>query len=585
MATSTRTNLNHIKPKDHQLFQQLGKAIADQDFDPIYQYKKIPQKLPYESTRIYLAKPNCHLGQRKLLLNELQFYSCYLPKQPYLIIYAGSASNEHMPIVLKHFPNSKFLLIDPNYHNIDLPEVRYIYQNTDNVSTDNLREFTNYIRYRGNDQRMLHLQKGARRLNNIKFINDQSYDVIDSVSDPQSKDHQIMKQIKDSFFNTNYKSTVTDIMNSSNRVFIIQDYMTQTLSEKIRASLDHYKKSFPKLSTFFVTDIRTTFSEQGVPGDLDILWNSCLQIIFLQILKPNMSMLKFHPPYFNPNDKHNINTIWNQTPTHPLKKLMKDDFDWVKKQTGIDYIKDYQSGIFEYFKPHDIFLQPWAPNASSESRLIVAQKDLRSKFVPYDHKEWENKFFYLNLSRAHAYHSKMIQPFISHHLDFDYDGCFDCALEIIILAHMLNGGGPTIDFKKLAKKMKSSKSFCQQILQVSQHINRITFYNVRQNRKCPMHHVIFSKPKQLYFYRYVNLFSLPDRDNFNLQIDIITVNHTGTVKVADTVSAQVERQSYSQKLKLISIPQTDLNCYPRIRGSFENMISTITNHKLLPSKK
>ena len=45
-----------------------------------------------------------------------------------IITYSGSASSEHMPVLLEKFPTLKFILIDPNYHSVNWKS-EYIYQN------------------------------------------------------------------------------------------------------------------------------------------------------------------------------------------------------------------------------------------------------------------------------------------------------------------------------------------------------------------------------------------------------------------------------------------------------------------------
>lgn len=579
------------------LILKIGKDIVGKDNDPIYRYDQIPGSIKYRRTGEY-AKLNCHLGQRKLLLNELQFYASFLPREEdHLVIYAGSASAEHMPIILEHFPSTKFLLIDPNYHNIDLSEVKYVYQDPDKVSDENLREFKNYIKYHGNLDRLKHLKRGAERLTKMKFLPltgddkrskskrskprkdsmlHQTYNVIETVDEELSN----ILLIKEYFYHDGHKNLISDIFEDDGKVFIIQDYMTQLLSENIREALDNYGKKMP---VYFVTDIRTTIVEQSVPGDLDIIWNSCLQIIFLRILEPKMSMLKFHPPYFKESDKKDIERFVNGE--FSFGPIIQADIDWVKKETKIDFIKEYLKGNFRYFKSNKIFLQPWAPRASSESRLIVAQKDLDT-FVKYDGAEWENRYIYLNKYRPYAYHSIWIKIFEQFKLDYDYDGCFDCSLEILILAHLLNSENKSkenkskeskdnIDFRKLKMRMKRDYYFTRKILDLYRKINKITFFDLRNNYKCPSNRFVFSVPDEVVFYR------LEDMPNSTSELQKkkhlkVTLIGTDGKEIYEIGLVTAEVVKHDNKYKLGNIyPRSLTEQHPRVVGVFNEFLSRI----------
>lgn len=57
---------------------------------------------------------NIHWGQRKLHLSEVDFFMSYTnSKDKYTIVYAGAANGQHIPLLLKLFPNLVFHLYDP----------------------------------------------------------------------------------------------------------------------------------------------------------------------------------------------------------------------------------------------------------------------------------------------------------------------------------------------------------------------------------------------------------------------------------------------------------------------------------------
>jgi cap2 methyltransferase len=78
-------------------------------FEPI-DFSTLPTNYPYRET----AKPNnIHIGQRKLLLNEIYFLTRFGHLSD-TVIYAGAAPGNHIPIVADLFPNHKFILYDPS---------------------------------------------------------------------------------------------------------------------------------------------------------------------------------------------------------------------------------------------------------------------------------------------------------------------------------------------------------------------------------------------------------------------------------------------------------------------------------------
>lgn len=89
-------------------------ALSTKDAKPIVTLDDIDTELKYtESTNTY--KPNPHIGQRKLFLNEIQLFTNKVPENKNVYcIYAGAAPSNHTGYLAKLFPNIKFILIDPN---------------------------------------------------------------------------------------------------------------------------------------------------------------------------------------------------------------------------------------------------------------------------------------------------------------------------------------------------------------------------------------------------------------------------------------------------------------------------------------
>ncbi|AYV77274.1 MAG: hypothetical protein Barrevirus27_1, partial [Barrevirus sp.] len=84
----------------------------------------LPTNFPYREN----AKPNnIHIGQRKLLLNEVYFLSRF-GNLSNTVVYAGAAPGTHISLLAELFPNHKFILYDPSRFNIK--------------ETDNIKIFT-----------------------------------------------------------------------------------------------------------------------------------------------------------------------------------------------------------------------------------------------------------------------------------------------------------------------------------------------------------------------------------------------------------------------------------------------------------
>jgi cap2 methyltransferase len=58
-----------------------------------------------------------HWGQRKLLLSEIEFLTLFAPKGNAIVVYAGAAPGSHITLLLRLFPDIKFILYDPNRFN------------------------------------------------------------------------------------------------------------------------------------------------------------------------------------------------------------------------------------------------------------------------------------------------------------------------------------------------------------------------------------------------------------------------------------------------------------------------------------
>lgn len=209
---------------------------------------------------------NCHLGQRKLLLNEILFYTKYLPDKPSTIIYSGSASGEHTPSILEMFPKARIIMIDPFFHLMTYDYV-YIYKK----GHGNKKDIEIMINKK--DKRSSTITNYVNMLKTKKCLDGEVYDAWDT------EDFGSIENI--------------NMINSYDaKVFVIQDYMSKELAELLKGYGDIY-----------ISDIRTVWFNDymGSPTAIDILHNSALQLNVFHIFEIPCH-LKFVMPSFRDED-------------------------------------------------------------------------------------------------------------------------------------------------------------------------------------------------------------------------------------------------------------------------------------------
>lgn len=89
-------------------------GLASKNVKPIVTIDDIDKQL-YYSAATHTFRPNAHIGQRKLFLTEIQFFTNKVKESDNIYcIYAGAAPSNHTGYLAALFPNIKFILIDPN---------------------------------------------------------------------------------------------------------------------------------------------------------------------------------------------------------------------------------------------------------------------------------------------------------------------------------------------------------------------------------------------------------------------------------------------------------------------------------------
>lgn len=360
----------------------------DKTCETIQYYKQFPKsELEYRAGCKIIVNNTLHIGQFKLMLSELEFLTHRLNTHldSAFVVYAGSAPCNHLPAISKLFPNVQFLLVDPNKHNL------MTYKNRRHFNQYDDPELIKKILYfKCNTEK----KQDPGYNSKINFYNFKTKK-IESVIKNEFPDNPIdlIEMIK--VIKNNDISKIT--------YFILEDYFTDELSDAL------HKKSDP---FYFISDIRTNLGNidfEDYPSDIDIIWNSAQQYIWIHKMKPLCSMVKFRPPFYNLEEKK-------------VPQIVSDSCAEVLKiNPDLNLLELYQEDKFKYIKG-EIYIQAFPGTTSSESRLII--EDLK-ELIFYDPKDWEDKFFYYNkVTRPFCYHDN--KAFFDEKMGID--ACGDCDL-------------------------------------------------------------------------------------------------------------------------------------------------------------
>ncbi len=235
-----------------------------------------------------------HWGQRKLMLSEMEVLNeYYFDYQNITMIYVGSASGDHLPLLSCMYPRVKFILYDP-------------------------RDFN-------------------KALYNAEF----------------GPKFEIHKQF-----------------------FLDKD--AAEIAERIKSG--DLREKF----IIFVSDIRSV-GRLDANSEADIARDMQWQAGWVKTIRPDISVLKFRPSYFD---------------------------------AELNYLKG------------DIHLQAWAPLSSTETRLWVKKEDIDTPFT-YHPQVYNDQLYYFNRVKRHLGFKNITQQVST---TCGYDQCHDCAFEIDVLS-------------------------------------------------------------------------------------------------------------------------------------------------------
>jgi hypothetical protein len=362
---------------------------------PLYlEVKDIERTEAYAESRNVL-KLSHHNGQVKLLLTEIQFLTLVLEKHdtPAYVVYAGSAPSHKLSILLNLFPNVKFILVDPNEHQIMYPDYSValrsgkpmMHRLRSQYDPEHITEMVYFTAAAGNRFRL-----NGRKIN---LFSGGSARVV-----PRD-DRGVKGEIS--------AKVVDFIVNSPLNLFVIEDYMTNELADVLCGL------SGREAGLYFISDIRST-AEGEFPTNEHVIWNNILHYSWLKRLRPRTFMLKYHPPY---------------TPFAELsyEKYMLDVFGEYPVEKD-QITKELRENKYTYIAADHMFLQSFAPQSSTEVRLIGSALTLTT----YDIVDFENRMYYYNTFHRNIGNCKSHDKYIS--FQDNIDNCADCAVMCHIVA-------------------------------------------------------------------------------------------------------------------------------------------------------
>ncbi|AMN83766.1 hypothetical protein D5b_00344 [Faustovirus] len=417
--TGSREGSSETIWQDETYRRLLQLALETAPTPPITTLNDIPVELKYRKASAP-PRPDNHIGQRKLFLNEL-LVLCDFQRitndtlDDKIIVYAGGAPCNHIYYLHNLFPALKILIVDPNEVHI-YKTAEYI-KGAAGVVNERLNVTTHYddpndvVYFRPGRYDMYYHFAGRRHTaadypKPIRVYDFDTKTIVETYKTTPEADILGRK------WNPKYTDEMFEVINSSqDHIFVIEDFFTLELAQAMSKYGD---------KIIFFSDIRTNLSQEfaagdNIPTDLDILWNLSQQFNWLSIIKPRLSMWKFRCP-FNENpdiiDKH------KDTP------YVKTDLEMSKKY-GIDFIANNKQGFVSY-PPGVVYIQPFAGVSSTESRLVIKSEDIDAR-TKYLNSEYEDKFYaYNNIHRCFIPHNHEVSDELAV---YGVDKCNDCALE------------------------------------------------------------------------------------------------------------------------------------------------------------
>lgn len=432
------------------------------------QVTDIPSRSKYLD--IKYVRHSLHLGQLKLFLSEVQFLTQQISFEQrqnnttIYVIYAGSGPGHHDQKLADMFPNVKFILIDPQEHDIK------------GAKEENLLYFRLSTKTKIKPIKTINVATAegiSKQLKNQTIKKPLTSDQI--VSTILSHQEYTFYLIEDLFDNA-LASAFNELVKRKLPVLMISDIRTRLID---RTSTHHSKQ-------------KTLDDETDYPSDLDILINNMWQHYWVYLLQPIACMLKFRTPFRNESDLQIMNQNAAQT---IINTQLKETFELYQKDFGINPVELYQKDQYQYLMSQALNLQAFPGEASTEVRLISTQEKSNNykQIISYDRLEHEEKLFYYNQMREYCFYERNRQYFDSLiGSEIGLDGCADCNLTLIILQHYIDkyqiNEQPLLILKNLLELMGRTiktppqhSQFKKPYTSISEIINEIQMRNAKKS--------------------------------------------------------------------------------------------------------
>lgn len=366
---------------------------------PYQNLNELPSSLKY--TKASDAAFNFgHIGQRKLLLSELDFMSNN--KEPCRILYVGASPCMHLQLLLDLYPNAQFITVDPNELMIHIRKDMTHYFDPTKVLNFKIGETR---RYDSKIKKTFNVY--SSKTGNTAVVDESVIKQVNATNNLTNENirESIAQKIAEGEYRVNhfgalFDGYIEDIIkkvqqNDSNKPLYLWSDIRKDSEDNSKSNKDQ------KFYTF----------ETGVIGDL------ARQLNWVISLKPAKSMLKFRTPFFNyDNDKAKIiHHMYNNEYDDEFEKLKNNGYDIREELIA-------KNGRFSIIRG-EIHLQTRNPAHSTETRYIIHQSDIGQK-MPINSEEYDSKLFYHNsIVRSYGY------------FDNGYCGCHcqDCALDYQII--------------------------------------------------------------------------------------------------------------------------------------------------------
>jgi hypothetical protein len=206
---------------------------------PVITFDQIKHTLPYTPKCVF--PPGDHIGQRKLLMSEIQFLTNYKGKSKF-VVYAGAAPGHKTHYLSLLFPEYTFILVDPNKFELFLPSGK------------------------------THRQEVHPDITHIS----NKYPTQSNLSKVKSTGSALCAFFKKKKY----------------KIYIMEEFFTNKLAKQLKS-----------LNSIFISDIRTGDAKTGIPGDLHIIQNTSMMFNWIMLMQPDKSLLKFRSPYKSEKDK------------------------------------------------------------------------------------------------------------------------------------------------------------------------------------------------------------------------------------------------------------------------------------------